>query len=87
MNILYYPNYLWWQGDSIWIYLQRVEYTYDNNDNLIEETWQGWNNGTWIDGEKSIYTYDIHNNLIERLEQYWDGRELLILLIVIVGRP
>ncbi|HQF42775.1 MAG TPA: T9SS type A sorting domain-containing protein [Ignavibacteriaceae bacterium] len=47
-------------------------YTYDSNNNLIEEISQNWYGSNWVNSSKSTYTYDSNNNLIEILSENWE---------------
>jgi len=58
-----------------WINIQKSSFSYDVNNNLLEEFVQLWDieNEVWIIGEKHLFTYDDKNNLIQELHQ--DGQE------------
>ena len=53
----------------------RTIYTYNINNNLLEELDQNWSpiNKTWTNYSKLTSVYDIHNNQIEYLEQIWNN--------------
>ena len=46
-------------------------YTYDVNNDLIEDLFQYWHNSEWLDGRRHTYIYDGKNNMIEDLYQNW----------------
>ena len=53
--------------------LCKITYTYDENNNMIEELSQSRNGSGWVDYWRITYTYDVNNNMIEDLVQDWDG--------------
>ena len=61
---------LWDFQESHWEHRWNTLYTYDENNNLIEEL------ETWTDGSgskrKRIYLYDDYNKLVEQTHQRWD---------------
>jgi hypothetical protein len=60
-----------WDGFN-WVNSERIVYTYDGNNNIIEELHQSWVESNWMDNWKDTNTYD-DNIIIEMVEQYWDG--------------
>ena len=66
-------NELWqrWE-DSSWGDWDKITYTYDANNNMIEELRELWDrNSYWVNNWKITYTYDANNNKIEDLYQEW----------------
>lgn len=63
-------NKRWWS--NTWNIFQRWSYTYDANNNQIEELQQGWNNVEWYNSTRWISTYDINNNQLENLIQLYN---------------
>ena len=51
----------------------KANYSYDNQNNLLEVIYSYWEDDQWEDTEKDHYTYDAQNNVIEILYSYWDG--------------
>jgi hypothetical protein len=54
----------------------RYIYTFDGNNNLIEELYQRWDaliTFSWVNIWKEMQTHDGNNNKIEWLRQEWDG--------------
>ena len=64
-------RYIWenyyWNTDGKWTY------SYDANNNMIEELYQELNSGNWENISKFTITYDTNNNMIEELHQVWNG--------------
>lgn len=47
-------------------------YEYDGNNNLIAETYLGWDNGVWKVREKTTYAYNANNKVIQEVGQEWN---------------
>ena len=60
-----------WDDSFGWI--TKHTYTYDGNNNIIEDLVQGWDGSNWVNSWKNTYIYDMNNNMIEDLRQHWDG--------------
>ncbi|MCW8803978.1 MAG: DUF3836 domain-containing protein, partial [Ignavibacteriaceae bacterium] len=61
-----------WNGSN-WVNDWRYTYTYDGNNNMIEEVSQEWFGSNWVNYWKYTFTYDGNNNMIEELQQECDG--------------
>ena len=61
----YYTGSSW---EKSWGY----NYEYDNNNNLISETYLNWTDGQWVIREKTTYTYDVNNKVTSELGQEWN---------------
>jgi hypothetical protein len=60
------------QNEQKWENFILVTYSYAENDNLLSEMHQMWENNVWINFRQNVYTYD-GNNMITELEQAWTG--------------
>jgi hypothetical protein len=52
-----------WRNDNSYTY------TYDANNNLLNQLNQTWVNNSWVNNNQTIYTYDANNNLLTQLNQ------------------
>ena len=59
-----------WQGNN-----QRLNYSYDVNNNLLGYEIQFWNFPGWKNNQKNVYTYDNAGNCLTELYQNWDATE------------
>lgn len=57
---------------STWQKNSGFNYEYDNNNNLIAETYYSWDTGTWEINDKAIYTYNLNNKVTQVLYQVWN---------------
>jgi len=48
-------------------------YTYDTENNLINQSTKTWQNGSWINSSRINYTYDSRNNLLSYLREKWNN--------------
>jgi len=66
-----------WQArtDNQWEPVRRFAYTYDLQNNMIEELTQSWEETQWLNGSRFLYKYDTQNNLIEELIQYFEDND------------
>ena len=55
----------------------RTTKTFDNNDNILLEYYQKWNDtdSIWESAQQQIFYYDEHNNQTMRLYQFWHSEE------------
>ena len=51
----------------------KYSYTYDGNNNLIEDLRQHWYGSIWLNDTRVTYIYNVNNNKTEDLWQIWDG--------------
>ena len=60
---------------AIWTAANKVEFTYDDNNNLSEETTLAWRVGTsqWEKLNVTSYIYNESNKFVEELYQEFDG--------------
>ena len=66
----------WDDYDYSWINDLLYYYSYDNNDNLTNESRQTWTGSDWENNSLRSYAYDENGNQIEELIQYWSGSDL-----------
>lgn len=69
--IFYYRN----QETNIWEEENSTQYIYDDNERVVEEIENVWNNGEWWPQVKIEYYYDANDNVIEEIEYEWDGAD------------
>jgi len=50
---------------------EETAYTYDINNNLINQLIKTWENGNWVNSSRISYTYDSKNNLQTYLKEIW----------------
>ena len=48
-------------------------YTYDTENNLINQLTKTWQNGNWVNSSRINYTYDSKNNLLSYLRENWNN--------------
>ncbi|MGZ5191196.1 MAG: T9SS type A sorting domain-containing protein [Flavisolibacter sp.] len=63
---------LYWSGISWGDSINRTQYAYDPNQNLISETKKGKNNNVWANDIRTIYTYNATNLTSSANYQSWD---------------
>ena len=56
-----------------WINFNRIQKSFDINNNLIEYLYQNWDGSSWIDYWRYSYSYDSNGNQVERITQNWDS--------------
>ncbi len=62
--------YSWYQDD--WLALSQGTYSFDENENIVEEFWQYWlDPETLINLTLNIYTYNSENLLLSDTQQFW----------------
>ena len=61
----------WEDGD--WEHKWRDQYTYDEQDRLIELLWEDWDEDEWIQTDRFLFSYDGDGNLEEVLIYWWTG--------------
>lgn len=61
--------------NSTWVNSYRNVYSYNDENYLISNVKQFWNEGTnrWDSNSKTYYEVDNNGNIIERVDQYWDS--------------
>lgn len=63
---------LWYEND--WLAISQGTYSFDGNDNIIEEFWQYWADPeTLIDWTINTFTYDSENLLLTNDQQLWSS--------------
>ena len=67
-----------YNSNNGWINYMRSAFTYDNYDNVIEESSDYWttSSSSWETTSKVDYTYDVSNRLVEYTTSYSDGTNL-----------
>jgi hypothetical protein len=70
-NLLTQESYQLWEyhGGSGWVEVNRIIYTYDDKNNLIEKLFQRYYGYTLLEQYKYTYIYDWNNRLVEDLGQ------------------
>jgi len=65
----------WDDNSNTWVDFERDLFTYDGNNNLIQELEQEWDSTAtaWVDVTRSTYTYDGNGNVTEYLLEMWYG--------------
>ncbi|MGB4791167.1 MAG: hypothetical protein WBH46_06285, partial [Bacteroidales bacterium] len=61
-----------WNNNIQWVNLNKTEYLYDINENLILEINLSWNNN-WQNNTKMSYEYDNDNKLINKIIYLWNN--------------
>lgn len=61
-----------------WVPVNKEEFTYDNSNNLTEETALRWNAGAsqWVKTDASTFTYNANNKSLVELYQIFDGTNI-----------
>ena len=57
----------------MWVNNSKSSYTYDVNNNEIEELQKNWIDSVWVNEYKLTRSYDVNNNQKELLIKEWDG--------------
>jgi hypothetical protein len=56
-----------------WINVSRGLYSYDVQNNRIEELWELWESGIWKNDFRTVSTYDLQNNETSHSGQLWES--------------
>jgi hypothetical protein len=53
----------------------KIEYVYDTDNYLIEETYYNWNNTNqqWVYNDQTVYTRDAQQNIVEEIYKLWQN--------------
>jgi hypothetical protein len=65
----------WLKGwtNGAWMNGSIYTYTYDTNENMVNELIQEWLNGLWTNYRQSTFTYDAHGNELTGNNTLWSG--------------
>lgn len=69
----------WDKAEKVWINEQHIDYRYDEQNRLIEESYQSWSDLFWKNNMKYTYDYNSNNQLVRKtsyLSIYKDFRKI-----------
>ena len=65
--------YLVTDSSGLWVYFNKYEYNYDNNNDTVFVNISSWESGQWINDQKHEYVYDSSDKITCQLTQSWEN--------------
>jgi len=60
-----------WGSGSAWLNYQKINFIFDNNNQMVEKNIFSWDNSVWINYQREFYSYDNSGNDTMILKQDW----------------